>query len=91
MRVRNQRTGKWIELPDDDGLVSVYVRRRDGSKHWELWEPERVKRASNFKLELVDNLPIQQRWRYNYFLVGNGDKTTPSFQSFALASVEDLL
>lgn len=55
MKVRNQRTGRWIELPDDDGMVwhpklKRYVSLVD------------VKAAAERRMAAHDALPVKDRW-----------------------------
>ena len=60
MRVRNQRTGRWIELPDDDGMIRFPHTDR-------LFTPEQRQYASRRFMGDHDNLPAQDRWGGNMF------------------------
>lgn len=101
MRVRNRRTGQWIELPQDDGLAArprnIYQNGRRVAHYTQLISYEQTKAYSIKYMGQHDNMTHLKRWRANYG--GNNclnnmkrpvpiDKTTPSLNSTTLTAEE---
>ncbi len=85
-RVRNVRTGRWIELPNDDGMVRIKTGR--------LVTPQQWQDNAIGKMSGHDNATPAERWFANYCKTdGNApynkirpgwqpDKTTPTRAQF---------
>jgi hypothetical protein len=69
-RVRNQRTGQWIELPDDDGLVAHHRGRR--------LTPAEAQHQSQINMAVFDaNAPTAKKRHFACYQCVNGKPATP--------------
>ncbi len=94
MKVRNARTGKWIELPDGDGTIwHPYLRR--------YVSLDKVKLGAEARMAAHDAMPIAKR--YAVYVAGvkgltkpwlvelRRDKHTPTLDEYKAIQVENLL
>lgn len=100
MRVRNRKTGQWVELPQDDGLAArprnIYQNGKV-AHYTMLCSYEETKLYSIRYMGQHDQLSHLERWRANYG--GNAalkdmrkpvpiDNTTPSLNSTTMRAEE---